>query len=138
MSETFVVPVLGREAILSAADIQTEQVMVPEWGGAVLVRGLTGAERDAFEASVVVPGSKGGGSVRLEMLRAKLCARSIVDEQGARVFSDADVKALGAKSAAALQRVFNVAMRLSGLSDQDVESLAAGLKNDPSAGSTSD
>ena len=37
--------------------------------------------------------------------------------------SDADMEALGEKSAAALQRVFDVARRLSGMSESDVEEL---------------
>ena len=45
--------ILGKKAILAAQDIPTEPVAVPEWGGEVLVRGLSGADRDAFEASVV-------------------------------------------------------------------------------------
>ena len=44
---------LTRDAILQATDLTFEDVAVPEWGGVVRVRGLTGTERDAFEASVV-------------------------------------------------------------------------------------
>ena len=36
---------LTRKQILECADIPTEIVKVPEWGGEVLVKGLTGAER---------------------------------------------------------------------------------------------
>ena len=45
---------LSRDDILKAEDLTTEEVDVPEWGGTVLVRGLTGRERDEFEASVMV------------------------------------------------------------------------------------
>ena len=44
---------LSKTAILTANDLQTEDVEVPEWGGAVRVRSFTGRERDAFEASMV-------------------------------------------------------------------------------------
>lgn len=44
---------LSKSAILCANDLQTEDVEVPEWGGAVRVRSFTGRERDAFEASMV-------------------------------------------------------------------------------------
>ena len=47
-------------------------------------------------------------------------------------------EALGRKSARALQRIFEVAQRLSGLSPADTETLAAALKNDQSAGPGSD
>ena len=48
---------------------------------------------------------------------------SMVDAQGQRLFSEADVAALGKKSAAALGRVYDAAARLAGLSAEDVEEL---------------
>lgn len=113
---------LSRSQILAAADIAFEDVAVPEWGGTVRVRGLTGAERDAFEASIVTQHGK-QQRIDLQNMRARFVALSVCDEQGARVFGDRDVEALGAKSASALQRVFEVAQRLSGLSASDVEEL---------------
>ena len=113
---------LTREQILQAQDIVRESVPVPEWGGEVLVRSLTGAERDAYEATMIhLRGTD--PQVNLANARAKLAARSMVDEQGQRLFSDEDVKALSQKSAAALQRVYDVASRLSGLSQSDLEEL---------------
>ena len=44
---------LTRDKILSADDIRSERVKVPEWGGEVIVREMTGAERDEWEGSVV-------------------------------------------------------------------------------------
>jgi len=116
---------LTRDAILTADDLKIDVVEVPEWGGAVRVRGLSGAERDAFEASVVDLSSNGRRApvMNLVNLRAKLAARCIVDENGARLFEDADIVALGRKSAQALQRVFEAAQRLSGLTARDVEEL---------------
>ena len=52
---------LSRDDILKAADNEPEEVDVPEWGGSVLVRGMTGRERDAFEVSLMQPGRRGGG-----------------------------------------------------------------------------
>jgi len=43
---------LNKEQILRADDLKTEEVDVPEWGGSVRVRVLTGTERDAFESSI--------------------------------------------------------------------------------------
>lgn len=128
-------PLLTREQILGATDIITELVPVPEWGGEVLVRGLSGAERDRFEASIVdVRGKR--RSVNLLNVRARLVALAIVDESGQRVFRAGDVEALGAKSAAALSRVFDAAQRLSGLSDDDVEELEKNSRSGQSDGST--
>ena len=36
---------LTRHAILEAPDIETREVPVPEWGGTVYLRALTGAQR---------------------------------------------------------------------------------------------
>ena len=44
---------LSRDTILQREDIKTEDVEVPEWGGTVRVRGMSGVERDAFEASLI-------------------------------------------------------------------------------------
>lgn len=122
---------LGRDAILSASDLQTEEVQVSEWGGAVLVRGLTGSERDAFEEASLHRYGKNGKNkeINLKDFRARLVSWSIIDGDGKRVFTDTDVPALGRKSASALQRVFDVCSRLSGLSESDVEEL---VKNSPS------
>ncbi len=127
---------LGHDDILAAKDIKTDDVEVPEWGGTVRVQGLTGTERDAFEASLrqlrgdkMVP--------NLANARAKLVARTIVGEDGVRLFGDNEINALGAKSAAALDRVFEVASELSGLNEDDVEKLSENLGEGPSDGSTS-
>ena len=128
--------ILSRDAILTASDIITEIVEVPEWSGSVRVRGLTGAQRDRFEASMVKL-RKGKQELTLENLRAHLAVLSVVDEQGCPMFDQADIEALGNKSCAALQRIWDVARRLSGLSDEDVEELTKNSESDQSDDSTS-
>ncbi len=113
---------LTRDQILNANDLVYEDIDVPEWGGKVRVRALTGAERDRFEAAILEQRGR-GVRVRLENARALIAAMSIVDSEGNRLFSDRDVQALGQKSAAALDRVTTVAMRLSGLGPDDLEEL---------------
>jgi hypothetical protein len=80
---------------------------------------LTGTERDQLEASVVGDGDRRD----LVGLRAKYAALSIVDIDGKRVFTFEDVEALGRKSATALDRVFEVCLRLSRMSRGDMEKL---------------
>lgn len=129
-------PLLNRESILSAADIQYEIVPVPEWGGSVRVKALSGAERDEFEGSLLkirktVRGGRRGGTdagdedteVDYRNMRAKLVAKVVVDARGVRLFSESDIAALGQKSASALDRVYGVAQRLSRLTNEDVEEL---------------
>jgi hypothetical protein len=128
--------VLGRNDVLKADDLSRELVAVPEWGGEVWVRSMNGAERDKFEASIV---QQRGNNRELNManIRAKLAAMSICDENGKRLFGDEDIQALGQKSAAALQRVFTAAQRLSGIGEDATAELAGGLKENPLDGSVS-
>ena len=127
---------LTRDAILAAPDLLTEEVPVPEWGGTVLVRGLTGTERDAFEEEMITGKGK-NRDVNLANFRARLIVKSVVDKGGKRLFTQADMVALGGKSAAAIQRVFQVAMRLSGMSEEDVEELTKNSEPGQSDSSTS-
>lgn len=116
---------LSADQILDADDLQREAVEVPEWGGTVLVQGMSGSDRDRFEAAMMNKQMSGVDKDRaMADYRARLAAACIVDENGARLFrGDAVVKRLGAKNAQALTRVVEVASRLSGLTDEDVEEL---------------
>jgi len=129
---------LTREQILQAADVVYEEVPVPEWGGKVMVRSLSGTERDRIEATIVqATGRK--QSINLQNVRAKFIAWSIVDpETHRRLFTDADIVTLGDKSAAALQRVFNVVQRLAGLSEEDLEEMTKNSSNGQNGASGSD
>lgn len=129
---------LSKEAILAADDRKTEDVSVPEWGGEVRIRALSGRERDEFETSMV----KLNGNKREENfdnLRARLVSLCVVDENNKRLFrGDKDVTQLGNKSAAALQRVFEAAQKLNGMSDEDVEELTESFDKTPDESSDSD
>lgn len=127
---------LNKEQIKSVSDLETQDVKVPEWGGTVRLKSLTGAERDRFEASVV-QGQGRNTTVNMQNLRAKLVAQSAISEDGKALFTEEDVKWLGEKSAKALNRLFNAAQQLSGLSESDVKELAGNFKDARSDGSTS-
>lgn len=115
---------LTKQQILEARDIRYVDVEVPEWGGKVRVKMMTGTERDAYEASLyeVKAGPDGKSDIRFnrEDMRCKLLARVLVDEQGRRLFADAEIRTLGQKSAAALERVYKEAQRLNALDDEAV------------------
>lgn len=127
---------LTRDAILGASDIKTEDVHVPEWGGTVRVKGLTAAQRDAFEGSSMTGKGK-NTDVNFANIRARLASLCIVDESGATIFTSGDVYKLGEKSASALDRVFDVCSRLSGIGEQDIEELSKNSEADQSEGSPS-
>lgn len=114
---------LTREAVLAANDLKTEPVAVPEWGGQINVRSLTGAERDDYEQGLVR--SRGPDpDANLKNVRAQLIVAAAVDDAGQKLFEAEDVEALGRKSARALNRVWEAASRLNGIGDDAVAELA--------------
>ena len=127
MDENKPYTLLTRETILAKTKLKTELVPVPEWGGTVRVRELTGAERDNSEAAMVrMQNGKGKKETDLTMdnARARLVALSVIGEDGKRIFSDADIVRLGNLSATALSRVFDVSAKLSKITEEDLEELS--------------
>ena len=59
------------------------------------------------------------------------------DAEGARLFTDQDADKLGKKSAVAVNRIFEVARRLSGMTEEDLEEMAGNSERVPSASSGS-
>ncbi len=121
-------PTLTRDAIVAVEKQDTERVEVPEWGGAVLVRGMGADEKAAWEKSLLVKKRRPGGEVSFESnekinVRVSLAIRCLVNEAGAPLFTEQDAPMLGQKSAAALERVFTVARRLSRIGMDDVAAL---------------
>jgi hypothetical protein len=111
---------LTREQILAHTTLPTRDVFA--YGGWNTVWGLNGTERDDFEAKAI----KGKGKntqANLENFRARLVAESVRDQQGNKMFSPADVIALGKTSAAELAKLYDAASELSGFSEADVDEL---------------
>ncbi len=113
---------LSKDQILSADDLQTKDVYVKPWDGYVRIRTMTAHERDRFEQMMF--SNRGGKKERMDDVRATLVSLTVVDEDGKRMFSDKDVKALSKKSAAALDKIFSEAQSLNAVSDEDVEEIA--------------
>ena len=123
---------LTKDEILAVDDVQSEDVEVPEWGGVLTVRGLTGYERDKFETSLQHPKT---GKVDTSNVRAKLLVLCVVDESGQKVFKPTDFAALGNRSAKVLERLVNVAKRLSGMDEEalkEIEGNSEGSQSDDS------
>lgn len=107
---------LSKSEILECKDIEKEVVKVPEWGGEVMVYGLTLDEKDIWTDSIIID-----GKATMQGATARLCALSIRDDKGKLIFTDKDITSLQAKSAKALDRIFQVAQRLSGIGQEDIE-----------------
>lgn len=113
---------LSRDVLLGATDVPTEDVTVPELGGVVKVRGMTSSERGKFEQSCF-EGRGRRQQFNWTNARAKMVSLCCIDDQGHRLFTDEDADQLGQVRADVLNRLFTVAQRLSGMSDEEVEEL---------------
>lgn len=112
---------LSRSDVLKfRAVLPTETVEVPEWGGSVVVRGLSAGGRDQFELALKESREEEGG---LSDVRARLVALTAVDDDGKLLFKEGDVEDLSAISAKPMDRLFDVASRLSGMGPKDVEEM---------------
>ena len=112
---------LTKDQILGADDIVTKEINVPQWGGSVKIRTMTASDRDRFEQQVFSGNTK---SERRDNIRALMLSICIVDESGNRVFGEKDVKALGGKSAAAVDAIFSEIQKMNALSDADIDEAA--------------
>lgn len=108
---------LNKEAILAARDLTTEDVAVPEWGGTVRVRVMSGAARDSLNAKL----RDGSGGIDLVGYRTRLLVRCIVNEDGSPTFSEAELDALNTKSSLAIDRIFAVADRINAVQPAAVD-----------------
>jgi hypothetical protein len=107
---------LSKSDILESKDIESVVVKVPEWGGELMVCGLKQVEKDDWTNSII-----DDGKANMQGATALLCALAIRDEKGKPIFTSKDVTSLQAKSAKALDRVFQVAQRLSGIGQEEIE-----------------
>lgn len=102
-----------RDRILTANDLTSELVDVPEWDVTVEVRGMAAADR----TSLMDKAAAADGSVNTSLLFPALVIACTFDpESGERVFGPDDEPALGEKNGLAVERIVQAAMRVSGMS----------------------
>ena len=109
--------------ILQAKDIEYE--VCEAWSGKLNMKGLTGKERQDWEYDFINVGAKKNQSafnLRVNM-KASLVARSACDASGKRIFTDDQIVQLATKSAKELSKAYDVAARLSGITEDDFEEL---------------
>jgi len=130
-----------RDQILAAQDTNKEAVAVPEWGFAegLFIKTLSAKDRDLWETSMVSIDAKRREVRRVNLgnMRARLVVLTLVDAEGKRIFADSDVDQLGEKSAAVIGRLFDVAQRVNGLSEEEVKALEKNSVSSPDADSAS-
>lgn len=116
-----------RATILASDDIPVEMVDVPEWGVTIEVRGMNGADREA----VLNRAAEGDGLSVGGMYVDTVIACSYDPQTGQRVFSADDSGVLRAKSAAAIDRIAKVGMRLSGMDEGASEEAKKRFPDEP-------
>ncbi len=126
---------LSKDAILAAQDCKVVAVEVPEWGGTVYVRTISGTERDSFDASLLPdPDSKRRNFANI---RARFVALVLCDEKGVRLCKNEEASALGAKSSLVLNRIWQAGRKLNAMDPDDVDEAEKNSDSDPSAASGS-
>ena len=115
---------LTRDEILNADDLDVLKVKTPEWGSGdpdahIYIRIPRAAERDRFEAAMLVQNRDGSSSVKLDGHRAKFCILVCCDDQGKSIFTQADIDRLGAKSSLVLDRIMDVGKKFTGIGATD-------------------
>lgn len=110
---------LTRDQILSAQDLNVEEVEVKEWGGKIRLRCLTGKEREDL-AQLFVEAQQKKQSI-VPFYKERLLIMSIVDQNNDNIFKESDIEALSNKNPIVLQRLFDVAQKLSGLAEAELE-----------------
>ncbi len=108
------------EEILNRDDFTFEELEVPEWGGTIRIRSLSGNERTKI-TNMVQKRKDGDGMFEQVVIFAA------VDENGKRIFRDDHLAALKEKSATVSQRIGQKVLELSGFTNPtenvpDVES----------------
>jgi hypothetical protein len=103
---------LDKAAFFAAEDLKHEDVPVPQLGGSVRIRVMTGAARDAFNEYMQ---SFGDSKRPASAINAALLVQTCVDESGAPMFTMDEIDMVRDKSAAALDVMAAAAMRINGL-----------------------
>jgi hypothetical protein len=123
-----------RDKILAAQDIPTEVVKIPEWGVDVLVRGMSAGDRitlmqNAFDQTTQ--------QVNMSIVYPDVVVACTFDpESDEPVFSEADKGAILSKSSAAVERLANVGLRLSGIGKDEQDAAGKDSSKSQNEGSS--
>lgn len=120
-----IIEMLSRDQILTVQDLRRELVEVPEWNGEVYVRGFTALEREEVEMRSMAMIDIATGTIKdarqMAGLKAWIVARTVVDSDGGRIFSDTDIDGLQGKNALVINRLADITSRLSSLDPGETE-----------------
>lgn len=134
--------ILSKEQLLSAPILAIKEVEISI--GTVLVREMTGYEKDVWEQSLMrqaPQGNKDGVTkmnLNLENFRAKLAVCTICDESGKLLFNMNDMITLSkALKASDMEKIVEAAQEINGISDKDKDEMLKNSEADPEESSNS-
>ena len=123
---------LSKDDIFKADDLPTKDMDIPEWGGTLTIRTLTGAERDQFESAFV-----NQDKIDIRGMKARLIQLTVMNGDGQPMFTKADLQKINSKSASVIDRIWHVSRRLSGLTKEDADELVGNSGTAPTDASGS-
>lgn len=142
---------LKKLEILSAQDVITKELYIPEWDGWITIKTITAAERDNYQIKMfreqmqlkqqlINQGAKGDVAALVQSkidssMSATLLKAAIVNPDGSQMFSDADIAALAQKNAEVVDRIIVEIKKLNAISPSDVEELAGELAQEQNSAS---
>jgi hypothetical protein len=124
-----------RDRALARRGVRKSASIPLPWGdnGALIpvyVRGISAAERDAWEGGVSK--RRAAGTLH-ENFRASLVVLSVTDENGVRLYTDSkeDLQAAGEIPADELSKLYDAATKINGLTEEDKKDIEGNSKSEP-------
>lgn len=122
---------LDATALLAAGRLEVQRIVVPELGGAVYIRSLSGYEFEEYEKALARQQDD------VINARARLLVMCLCDAKGALQFGPADIKKIGQLPAAVVLRLFMACRKLNKLDVDSIKELAKNCETGLGAGSGS-
>lgn len=113
-----------KDILKNTSDLVIRRVDLPELGdGAYLfVRTISALDRERYEESVVKTEGR-NVQIKRQNMRVKLVILSACDEEGNRLFDSGDVGLLANKSAVVINKIFEAAQEVNGMTGEDKEEI---------------
>lgn len=125
---------LNFDDIIASQDKEYQDVEVPEWGGTVRIATMSGEDRDRWELSMMQADDSSERGFKLNFdaySRVRLVAMCLVDDNFNRIFvTKEQIEKLSQKSGKVMDLLYDVAQRVNGITDSDIDDLE---KNSESA-----
>ena len=118
---------LNFDDIVASQDKEYEDVDVPEWGGTVRIATMSGEDRDRWELSMMQADDSSERGFKLNFdaySRVRLVAMCLVDDNFNRIFvTKEQIERLSQKSGKVMDLLYDVAQRVNGITDEDIDDL---------------